>query len=709
MNIIQPKPQSKQYTDLIRDIENGTLKIPQFQRDFVWDISKTAELLDSILKGYPIGTFIIWQTKDRINNIKNIGNQDLPDTTEGTEVQYILDGQQRITSLFAAYKGVSVISNDKKQPIDFNDIVVNLDSDIDNTDEQIVIPKPQSGKYLPLNDVLHFSYTKSLELPPEFSDSDKAKIDLYSKAFDKYDFSTVYLRKDDIDSAIEVFTRINTAGKTLTLFEIMSAKTYDENKNFDMQQKWNSFISELTSIGYDEISSSNILNLLSVIISTTKECKRSVILSLKKQDIIDNWEKAISAVQDTIEYFRSTLRIPVAKLLPYDTLIVPFSYFFFRVSNDPSTLQRNFLEEFFWNMSLSHRYSTSSETRLAQDIKRIDNIIKGVQPDYRDIPVELTDYSTLIKTTFTTSDSFCKAILCLLARFEPKDFNNNSPVTLDNSWLKVSSSKNYHHVFPRGFLSKDNEKNDNSIVNITFVSDKLNKKTIRSRAPSDYIIEFSENNPSLSDTLQSHLIDDIDKFGITSDNYKKFLEERAKRIVDEIKSRMNIMKKDVKKIVEIDKIISQGESKSTEFKSTLRYDLESKSASKLIQNNVLKGVAAFFNSDGGNLFIGINDQGRILGLEHDLKTFTKKNIDAFELHLTSILEKNFGGSLVAKCIEITFPSIENKQVCLVKVLSSSKPVFLLNEGEKQFFVRQGNSSRPLDPQEQSDYEKRHWG
>ena len=709
MNIIQPKPQSKQYTDLIRDIENGTLKIPQFQRDFVWDISKTAELLDSILKGYPIGTFIIWQTKDRINNIKNIGNQDLPDTTEGTEVQYILDGQQRITSLFAAYKGVTVFSDDKKKPIDFNDIVVNLDADIDNTDEQIVIPKPQNGKYLPLNDVLHFSYTRSLELPPEFSDSDKAIIDVYSKAFDKYDFSTVYLRKDDIESAIEVFTRINTAGKTLTLFEIMSAKTYDENKNFDMQQKWSLLISELESIGYDVISSSNILNLLSVIISTTKECKRSVILSLKKQDIIDNWEKAISSIQDTIEYFRNTLKIPVAKLLPYDTLIVPFSYFFFRVSKDPSTLQQSYLEEFFWRMSLSHRYSTSSEARLAQDIKRIDDIIREVRPEYNDIPVELTDYTNLIKTTFTTSDSFCKAILCLLARFEPKDFHNNNPVTLDNSWLKVSSSKNYHHVFPRGFLSKNNEEYENSIVNITFVSDKLNKKTIRSRAPSDYMIEFSKENPSLSDTLQSHLIDDIGKFGIANDNYKSFLEERAKRIVDEVKIRMNILKKDVKRIVEIDKIISKGESKSTEFKSTLRYDLDSMNASKLIQNNVLKGVAAFLNSGGGNLFIGINDQGRILGLENDLQTFAKKNTDAFELHLTSILEKNFGGSLVARCIDVTFPSVQNKQVCLIKVLSSNKRVFLMIEGRKQFFVRQGNSSRPLDPQEQSDYEKRHWG
>ena len=709
MNIVQPKPQSKQYTDLIRDIENGTLKIPQFQRDFVWDIDKTAELLDSILKGYPIGTFIIWQTKDRINNIKNIGNQELPETMEGTEVHYILDGQQRITSLFAAYKGVTVPSKDKKKPIEFNDIVVNLDADINNTDEQIVIPKPKSGKYLSLNEVLHFSYTKSLELPEEFDNSDKAKIDLYSKAFDKYDFSTVYLRKDDIESAIEVFTRINTSGKTLTLFEIMSAKTYDEKQNFDMQQKWDDFLKDLNVIGYDEISSSNILNLLSVILSKTKECKRSVTLSLDKQDIINHWDKAISAVQDAVEHFQKFFKIPVARLLPYDTLIVPFAYFFYNVTDYPSTLQKRLLEEFFWRMSLSHRYSSSSETSISQDVRRIDEIIKEVRPNYSDIQVELNKDKDLINTTFTTSDSFCKAILCLLANFAPKDFHTNQPVTLDNSWLKVSSSKNYHHIFPKNFLSKNNVKNDNSLVNITFVSDKLNKTKIRSRAPSDYFSEFAKNNEELEETLLSHLIDDIDSFGITTDDYSKFLEKRAQRIYLEIKERMKIPGKEVKNIKEIEKIIANGESDTIEFKSTLRYDLKTKAVSKIIQNQIIKSVAAFLNSNReGELLIGVSDQGDILGLDDDLQTFsTKRNLDGFELHLINLLKENFG-SLVSSNVKITFPSVDSRSICRIKVKPSGRPVFIVIEGKELFFVRMGNSSHPLSPRDQSDYEKTRW-
>jgi uncharacterized protein with ParB-like and HNH nuclease domain len=87
MNNQQPKPDSKRYSDLISEIQNGIIKFPKFQREFVWSIDKTAQLLDSILKGYPIGTFILWQMNERINDIKNIGNLIIPDTPEETKVQ----------------------------------------------------------------------------------------------------------------------------------------------------------------------------------------------------------------------------------------------------------------------------------------------------------------------------------------------------------------------------------------------------------------------------------------------------------------------------------------------------------------------------------------------------------------------------------------------------------------------------------------------
>ncbi len=536
----QPKPDSKKYSDLISEVQKGIIKIPKFQREFVWSTDKTAQLLDSILKGYPIGTFILWRTDERMNDIKNIGNLDIPDTPEGNKVEYVLDGQQRITSLYAAYLGAEIQKTGEKRVTDYKGIVVNLDKELGESDDQVITAEPTGDKHVPLSDVLNFSYSKSQELKRRFSfgDDELELIDAYSTAFKTYDFSIVVLTKEDIDSAIEVFTRINTGGQKLTLFEIISAKTYDQELAFDMQEKWERFIKELQEVKYEGISSTVILYLLALVLSRNKDCKRKTILGLDKQAIIDTWECAITALNESIDYFRTMYRIPVSQLLPYDFLLVPFAYFFFKNKEKPNSDQRKYLEQYFWQMSLSSRYSSSTDSRLAYDIKRIDQILENRRPDYSDITVNF-DTETLIDTSFSAGNSYCKAVLCLLAYQEPKDFQDNAKVILDNSWLQKANSKNYHHFFPKSHLEKRRIENSNSVVNVTFVSDRLNKKEIGARAPSDYIETFRKDNPDINKALNSHFIE-FDNFGIEDDNYDTFLNERAKRIVKELEARINL-------------------------------------------------------------------------------------------------------------------------------------------------------------------------
>ncbi len=705
MSFEQPKPDSKKYSDLINEIQKGIIKIPKFQRDFVWTIDKTAKLLDSILKGYPIGTFILWQTDERINDIKNVGNLNIPDTPDGVKVQYVLDGQQRITSLFAAYLGAHIQKVGEKKITDYGNIVVNLDADINDNDEQVITEEPTGDNYISLSDVLNFM-DRMTDIKDRFSDEDFKKIHSYSRSFDTYDFSTVILRKEDIDSAIEVFTRINTGGQTLTLFEIMSAKTYDEQQQFDMQVKWEKFIKELKEIKYEGVSSSVVLSLLALLLSRTKECKRKTILALEKQNIIDSWDGVISALKDSVDYFRTTYRIPVSQLLPYDSLLVPFAYFFHQNKDKPNADQRKYLEEFFWRVSLSSRYSSSTESKLAQDIKRIDLILADKRPDYSDIKVYLDSSQALIDTNFSAGNSYCKAVLCLLAYQEPKDFQDNGKVILDNSWLKVASSKNYHHFFPKAYLKNKTVLNSNSLINITFVSDHLNKRKIGSKAPSIYITDFQDENSQINKALQTHFID-LDGFGIESDDYETFLTARAKMIYSELKSRIELNHKEPIN-EDVQELILAGESDSVEFKSTLRYDLRNKEVNKKLEYVIAKTIAAFMNSDGGNLFIGVDDNQNMLGLVDDISTLSKPNIDGFELHLVEVIKKYIGAGLISH-IKISFPTVEDTQICRIKVSKSGKPVFTKHEGKEDFFVRSGCSSQPLGREDQSAYEKSHWG
>lgn len=704
MNNNQPKPDSKHYSELISDIQKGIIKIPKFQREFVWSIDKTAQLLDSILKGYPIGTFILWQTDERMNEIKNIGNQNIPDTPDGTKVQYVLDGQQRITSLYAAYLGAKIQKQGEKKVTDYNDIFVDLGKDLEDDDVQVITSEKPEGDWISLSDVLNFM-PRMAEIQKEHTEENFAKIYSYANAFNTYDFSTVLLRKESIDSAIEVFTRINTGGQTLTLFEIVSAKTYDEALNFDMQDKWADFIKKLADKKYEGVSSSIMLSLLSLILSKTKECKRKTILKLEKQDILDTWDDAISALEHSIDYFRTSFGIPVSQLLPYDALLVPFAYFFYYNIDKPNHDQRKYLEEFFWRVSLSYRYSSSTESSLAQDIKRIDLILNNERPKYDEMKVNLDSPEDLINTDFRAGNSYCKAVLCLLASQDPKDFQDNGKVLLDNSWLKVANSKNYHHFFPKAYLRKEKIVNANSLMNITFVSDHLNKRKIGASAPSVYIGEFAEENDKIAQTLTSHFID-LDGFGIESNDYEVFLKKRAERIFKELKDRLELSKKDDPNI-EIREMISNGETDSVEFKSTLRFDLHKGEVNKKLEYVIAKTISAFMNTEGGCLVIGVDDNQNILGLETDIKTLPKQNIDGFELHLIEIVKKYIGAELSSH-IKISFPEIDGEKICMVKVSKSSKPVFIEFEGREDFFVRVGCSSQPLSREKQSHYEKIRW-
>ena len=109
-------------TGSMSELDTGQIKLPMFQREFVWDKEQSAKLIDSILRGFPIGTFIFWRTREELRSYKEVGNHKLPATPKGDFVQYILDGQQRITSLYAIRKGIRITKDG--QELDYKDIFI---------------------------------------------------------------------------------------------------------------------------------------------------------------------------------------------------------------------------------------------------------------------------------------------------------------------------------------------------------------------------------------------------------------------------------------------------------------------------------------------------------------------------------------------------------------------------------------------------------
>jgi len=520
------------FSTLINDIEKGQIKIPQFQREFVWELRRCARLVDSIVKGYPIGTLIFWKTKERLRSIRNIGGCNLPEPPEGDFVEYVLDGQQRLTALFASLKGLKVERDDHKTD-DFSEMYIDLEA---KENDQIVImdiSSKEEKSVIRITDLLYGGLSSLAKYPDRYH----KKLDEYKEQMVSYNYSTIQVREAPIDIATEIFTRINVGGKPLTLFEIMVAKTFEPKQNFDLSEKFDALIERLEPLDYETISDITVLQTISLLLA--HECKRQTILKLDKKDFIRTWPDAVDAIERAVEYFRGFYHIPVSQLLPYNVLIVPFAYFFYHHPAKPTGDKQKYLQDFFWRCSLSGRYSSGVEGKLAQDIKqRIDLILEDKDPTY-DWGVDTSPEFIDTNGWFSAGRSYVKAILCIYAYQQPKSFNDNSIVNISNYWLKQANSKNYHHFFPRAYLRKIGREDDaNHILNITIVDDFLNKREIRDQPPSKYMRRFEKQNPHLVEAMRSHLIMDLDKFGVWEDDYDIFCEERAKAVSAELKKRI---------------------------------------------------------------------------------------------------------------------------------------------------------------------------
>jgi len=158
---------------------------------------------------------------------------------------------------------------------------------------------------------------------------------------------------------------------------------------------------------------------------------------------------------------------------------------------------------------------------------------------------------------------------------------------------------------------------------------------------------------------------------------------------------------------ELEHMISCGENERVEFKSSMRWDRRTGSVNKDLQKAVAVTIAGMLNSDGGTLLIGISDDGTVLGLEKDLQTLRKANVDSFLLALTDVVTHYLGMECMAN-IHPRFETLEQKVVCIVSIDPSPAPVYLNAGGEYEFWLRVTNSTRSLHVKDAIDYIARHW-
>ncbi len=510
---------------IISRIEEGDIKIPAFQRGFVWNQEQVLALLDSIYRDYPIGSILLWQTIERLKSTRNIGGFLIPEREAAYPVNYVLDGQQRLATIYATFcQNRDRDPQNAKYDIDpgIFEIYFDLDDDTFMPDGDLV------------NGHANLKMTSLLDVHKFFNDVNKLNEkyrqkarDLQSK-FQNCEIPVTTTTKRNKEEVGIIFERINNTGTKLTTLDLMIAWTWSDD--FHLREELNDILETLDLKGFGETPEKIILQCLAGIIERTTKTKD--IIELKPDIVRSKMGDLKSSLEKSIDFLSTELNVKSRDFLPHSHQIVPLTFFFSRVTT-PDQEQSKTLKQWFWKTSFSKRYSGSTDTKMNDDIAFFEKVVSG---DYSDIEKYSysVDTSILMNQRFSQSSPFTRAFLLLLAQKDPLNLVNGNRIDLGTA-LSEYNSKEYHHIFPRAFLKNKGVETEkiNSLCNFSFLPADANK-TISGKSPSDYIFNVTPSS-AYSKILDSNLMPPRKEI-YRKDRYDTFLQERATLILQYLDS-----------------------------------------------------------------------------------------------------------------------------------------------------------------------------
>ncbi len=263
----------------------------------------------------------------------------------------------------------------------------------------------------------------------------------------------------------------------------------------------------------------------------------------------------------------------------------------------------------------------------------------------------------------------------------------------------------HHHIFPKALLKKAGypAAEINEIGNMAFVTGSTNRK-LAARPPDVYLPEVLRDQQE--EALRAHCIP-TDPSLWSLEAFPKFLEYRRAAIAEAI-NRFIANAEDLSTKVDIESLITAGESETLEFKSSARWDLKEGRSNKTLEGVIVKALAGFLNGRGGTLLIGVADDGTVPGLEKDFTTLSKHpDRDGYQQFLVNLVSRDLGAETCA-CLSISFHPVQGMEVCRISVEPSHKPVYIEDGAATRFFVRTGNLTRELSTRAAAEYIADRW-
>ena len=414
---------------LVERVADGKVRVPRFQRAFVWKQPDLSALLDSVRRGFPIGSILVWETEKAIESSPSIGPVAISPRPEGL-VGYLLDGQQRVSTLVGTLR-LTEDANPTANQIDWR-IYYDLE-------EREFIPlrrlaEPPEPRYFPVRSLLNTAgfFNACRRIQKNVDDEHCAQAwldeaDRLSNAFRDYQLPLIYIREADLDSAVTVFARLNRTGRKMAADEMVSALTYQEGK-FHLAERLNDFKSELKKNGFGNLDRTFLLR--SVLAALDRDVYAKDFADLMvKTEVQAKLPEAFAAAREGIRLALNLLgRLGVTsdRLLPYGLQLVLLGEFH-RLHPQPDSAMVALLTRWFWVTSFTGWFGSGNAAQTRRALKEIRALARNESDKFQ--IVDLDAAAEPFPDRFDARSARVRAFLLYLASLRPRSVQGTS--TLD--------------------------------------------------------------------------------------------------------------------------------------------------------------------------------------------------------------------------------------------------------------------------------------
>jgi hypothetical protein len=701
---------------ILEKIDENQLFVPAFQREYVWKRDDAKQLIDSLIKEYPTGTMLTWETA----NPPELKGPHKYNEKQGA-VKLLLDGQQRVTTLYMLIRGVIPPYYTAPEIInDTRDLFVQLETlelsyymktRMENNPLWANITHVFQRK-VRARDVVRTleekGETVTREREDRIDDNTRAIENILAREFPEQTIPV----KASIREAIDIFYKVNASGVALTDAELALAQISGYWPQ--ARDRFKAKLAALEKEGY--------VFKLDFIVYVLLGCLYHLGSDMKKLHDAENSEK-IRAVWDRLEkqvldyvvnLMRTNAFVDHTDEINSPYALVPIIVYCFDKNGGHLTDAeiRKMVKWFFYSQ-VRTRYVSQLPQKLDRDLRTVaespqpfDALLQVISEENRleILPAEFVGRAiqhplfSMVRWYLKSRGAVCFTTGMSLRR------NMGSKYQLERD-----------HIFPYSKLKEAGYGEGNRVkyalaqelTNRAILTQVANRSKSAAHA-ADYLADVKQKFPK---ALELQCVpDDPELWKI--ENYEQFLEERRKMLAKNLNAFLDKITSTEETVapVSLEDMIAEGESDELEFKSTLRWDVKEGAVNKKLEEVIMKTVAAFANSQGGTLLIGVSDDGDVLGLEPDYQSLGGVDCDKFELHLRNLLNQQFGNGFVTSKVVIKFHEVKEKEVCQIQTAPVKEPVILKvkdknGQTAEKFYARSGNSSQEIPLSEMNAYIK----